>query len=400
LSGPSGFEKQQRDWYIIMARTVAQWMRQRETSKFLSQGKRPTMTKERIQKLNMVDSVCSSIQIDDWRHQGKKTTMRKERIQKMKKIGSVCSIPVQVQVEDWIPRLKELENYQKENGHCRVSGLHSKDSETYPLACWVARQRQQYKQRREDKKGFSITEERIQKLNDIGFEWSVTAAVYSWDERFEELKAFQKEPGHCRVPGVIEKDSSTHQLALWVSKQRRRYKLLQQGKMGFIITEERIQKLNKIGEWAREQQGKHWDESFEQLKAFQKEHGHCRIPGRNSKDSATKQLATWVMTQRKEYKFLQQGKKSRMKEERIQKLNEIGMEWSVFHDWDKRLEALKAFQQEHGHCRVPGYKLKDSETYQLANWVRCQRRPQSKTTDEKIQKLNAIGFDWKLKIIL
>jgi hypothetical protein len=69
-----------------------------------------------------------------------------------------------------------------------------------------------------------MKEERIQKLNEIGLEWSVIAA--EWDERFKELKAFQKEHGHCHVPGVHRKDSATHQLASWVAKQRTQHKLL------------------------------------------------------------------------------------------------------------------------------------------------------------------------------
>jgi hypothetical protein len=268
-----------------MARTVAQWMvmRQREKSKYLLKGKKTTMTKERIQKLN--------------------------------KIGSMCSVQV---LDDSSPRLKELENFQKENGHCRVPGLHIKDSKTYPLACWVGKQRTQYKRLREGKKGFIITAERIQTLNGIGFECFVPA--YSWDERFEQLKAFQNDHGHCRVPGVKDKDSATHKLALRVTTQRQQYK---KSKM----KEERIQKLNDIGfEW--NVTGVGWDERFEQLKAFQKEHGHYRVPGQNKKDSATYHLALWVSTQRNQYKLLQKGKKSLMKEERIQKLNEIGFEWS------------------------------------------------------------------------
>jgi hypothetical protein len=89
-----------------------------------------------------------------------------------------------------------------------------------------------------------MNDERIQRLNDIGLEWSVTA--FAWDERFEELKAFQKEHGHWRVPGLNKKDSATKQLALWVSTQRRQYRLLQQGKKS-QITQERIQKLNGFG---------------------------------------------------------------------------------------------------------------------------------------------------------
>ena len=38
-----------------------------------------------------------------------------------------------------------------------------------------------------------MKEERIQKLNDIGFEWSVILTAVDWDERFEQVKAFQRE---------------------------------------------------------------------------------------------------------------------------------------------------------------------------------------------------------------
>jgi hypothetical protein len=172
-----------------------------------------------------------------------------------------------------------------------------------------------------------MKEERIQKLNEIGFEWFVPP-VDSWDKRFEELKAFQREHGHCRVPGVNDKDSATYKLASWVSKQRQRYKLLQQGKKGFVLTEERIQKLNEIGfEWSVTKV--FWDERFKDLKAFEKEHGHWRVPGKYDKNSATHQLALWVSKQRQGYKLLQQGKKGFITEERIQKLNGIGLEWSL-----------------------------------------------------------------------
>ena len=88
-----------------------------------------------------------------------------------------------------------------------------------------------------------MKEERIQKLNDIGFEWSVPGV--DWDERFKQLNAFQKEHGHCRVPGQKDKDSATYQLACWVSRQRAHYMLLQQGKKQ--MKKERIQMMNDIG---------------------------------------------------------------------------------------------------------------------------------------------------------
>jgi hypothetical protein len=165
--------------------------------------------------------------------------------------------------------------------------------------------------------------------------------------------------------------------------------------------------LNGVGfVWSVMPERVDWDEMLEALKVFQQEHGHCRVPLTQAKDTDIYQLAVWVKVQRRQYKFLQQGKKSQMKEERIQKLNDIGFEWSVIVtsvDWHERFEQLKAFQQEHGHCRVPGrHNLKNRETYQLAEWVRHQRTQykflqqgkKSKMKEEKIQKLNEIGFDW------
>jgi phage-related protein len=257
-----------------------------------------------------------------------------------------------------------------------------------------------------------MKEERIQKLNDIGFEWSVTAVATgharshedSWYERFEQLKAFQKEHGHSRVPLQKEKDSATHQLGSWVSRQRQQYKLLREDKKGFIITEKRIQKLNGIGfDWSVITVD--WDERLEQLKAFQKEHGHSRVPLQKEKVSATYQLAMWVSKQRSQYTLLHQGKKSQMKAERIQKLNDIGFDWSVTAvDWDERFEQLKAFQKEHGHCRVPGRYDQNSATHQPAVWVSKQREQykflqqgkKSQMKEERIQRLNAIGFEWFL----
>jgi transposase-like protein len=260
--------------------------------------------------------------------------------------------PVIVVDDDWSPRWKELETFQKNYGHCRVPGVFSESSDTYPLACWVGRQRQQYKLLREGKKGcINITEERIQKLQDIGFEWFLPQCT-PWDERFEELKAFQKEHGHCRViNNRQDKDSSdTHQLYHWVRNQRVQFKLLQQGKKS-LSREERIQKLNDIGfVWTFTHD---WDERFEELKVFQNEMGHCRVP--QAKGTDTYQLASWVKQQRKEYKTFTEGKKSLLTQERIEKLNGIGFALFVRTriEWDERLEALKAYQHEHGHCRVP-----------------------------------------------
>ena len=61
-----------------------------------------------------------------------------------------------------------------------------------------------------------MTDEKLQHLADMDFQWSVkkerNTAV--WNQRYEELKIFKEEHGHCRVPRKIPK------LGKWVDHQR------------------------------------------------------------------------------------------------------------------------------------------------------------------------------------
>ena len=47
----------------------------------------------------------------------------------------------------------------------------------------------------------SMTSEKIEHLEDMGFQWSVRNNDDFWNQRYEELKKFKEEHGgHCRVP--------------------------------------------------------------------------------------------------------------------------------------------------------------------------------------------------------
>ena len=43
-----------------------------------------------------------------------------------------------------------------------------------------------------------MTEERIQTLNDVGFNWRATAGTF-WNEQFLELKKYKEHFGDCLV---------------------------------------------------------------------------------------------------------------------------------------------------------------------------------------------------------
>eukprot|EP00593_Proboscia_inermis_P011165 CAMPEP_0171305154 /NCGR_PEP_ID=MMETSP0816-20121228/14943_1 /TAXON_ID=420281 /ORGANISM="Proboscia inermis, Strain CCAP1064/1" /LENGTH=102 /DNA_ID=CAMNT_0011785751 /DNA_START=43 /DNA_END=351 /DNA_ORIENTATION=- len=92
-----------------------------------------------------------------------------------------------------------------------------------------------------------MTEDRIQLLNKLGFEWEFRHNPKPWDISYEELVCFVKEFGHARVPQQFPKNPS---LGKWVRTQRQNYEKVLKGGSSSNITEDRIQLLNKIGfEW-------------------------------------------------------------------------------------------------------------------------------------------------------
>jgi hypothetical protein len=141
--------------------------------------------------------------------------------------------------EKWTYHYGELLTYKEENGHCLVP-------HTYPskphLARWVKRQRRQYKLRLEGNPNSTMTAERIQILNDIGFVWDSHEVI--WNERYAQLLAYKSKFGHCRVPSYCKE---CPQLASWVKCQRRQYKLFWEQGKGSSMSLDRIKLLNSIG---------------------------------------------------------------------------------------------------------------------------------------------------------
>lgn len=100
----------------------------------------------------------------------------------------------------------------------------------------------------------------------------------------------------------------------------------------------RIQKLESIGfEW--DPQRAQWNTMYDKLKAFHGTHGHCKVPKGYSIDL---ELANWVRNQRLEYANMERGKKSRMTEDRLKLLNDLGFTWSNPVPVRKQTKAAKA----------------------------------------------------------
>uniref|UniRef100_A0A7S0FTR4 Helicase-associated domain-containing protein n=1 Tax=Minutocellus polymorphus TaxID=265543 RepID=A0A7S0FTR4_9STRA len=94
-----------------------------------------------------------------------------------------------------------------------------------------------------------MTEERIAKLEEIGFVWDASEHTggipdaAAWNDRHDDLLKFKKEEGHCRVPLAF---TPNPQLGNWVATQRGEHGKRQKGRHS-SITEDRIAKLEEIG---------------------------------------------------------------------------------------------------------------------------------------------------------
>jgi hypothetical protein len=142
----------------------------------------------------------------------------------------------------------------------------------------------------------------------------------SWMEKYEELLDFRLSSGHCLVPNQYPANPS---LAEWVKRQRYQYKLKGMGKHS-SMSDDRVVALQKLG-FVWNSHDAVWEERLKELKQYKNLFGDTNVP---SKYEPNPQLAIWMKRQRRQYKFLTEGKPSTMTSYRVGKLTEINFSWS------------------------------------------------------------------------
>lgn len=207
----------------------------------------------------------------------------------------------------------------------------------------------------------SMTPERIEALNKIGFIWSgienlsmdvpaesigspiitgsstdisrknaVLKVNATWMRSFQELKQYMEE----------EKDapSAGSKLGAWAARQRRARQNLQLG-VKTTMTEERIELLESIGfDWSP--WDTKWNMRIQELRDYKERFGDCMVPVHWKENP---KLGSWVSTQRKYYKLHKAGKTARITKERIRQLTEVGFVWDrMDYLWNEevRLQSL------------------------------------------------------------
>ncbi|KAL3811933.1 hypothetical protein ACHAXA_001580 [Cyclostephanos tholiformis] len=176
-----------------------------------------------------------------------------------------------------------------------------------------------------------LTRDRVERLDGIGFQWVVANPnTKSWEERFEDLREYQRMNGSTRVP-------RSGALGEWVHMQRRLY-----NKKDKNFLASRAPMLDDIGfEWhPRKHTVVSFEDNFRRLVEFGRINGHYDVPfslpegyrgdidGLDRDLSETHRFAKWVKRLHAEYRSYASGKGSRMlNDARIMQLREVGLEF-------------------------------------------------------------------------
>ena len=238
----------------------------------------------------------------------RKKTLAQDRIDRLNRIGFRWTSH-EVHKEAWENQFDELVKYKAKHGDCDIPTRQGK------LGTWVNGQRRAYRKK-------TLAQDRIDRLNSIGFKWKKEQSNVPWKTQFDELVKYKAKHGDCNVPVGQGK------LGRWVHKQRTHYK-------NNNLSKERIHQLNGIGfNWTSssgcsrkkkafpstsEQTSSRqmpWEIRFDKLVKYKAKHGHCDVPQREGP------LGRWAHQQRESYK------KNKLSQDRIVRLNGIVFDWT------------------------------------------------------------------------
>ncbi len=265
----------------------------------------------------------------------RKNALTPERIKKLDEIGMVWDGLDYL----WYRNISSAAKYYREHGDLNVPSGYV-DENGIKLYKWLISMRMAY---RRIKSGESpktnLTKEKIAELESIGMDWRTWPEI-QWDKAYDSALLYFKTHGNLDVP-LRFKTASGFQLGIWINEQRNRYKT-------DSLSKEYICRLNSLCmEWDKVSKKHSWDEIYLFAQQFYMEHGHLVVPTDYRIDGVY--LSRWISSQRTLYK------KGRLSEDKIIKLENIGMFWGSLSErtWLEQFSDTKQYYCEHGDLNIP-----------------------------------------------
>jgi uncharacterized protein YuzB (UPF0349 family) len=275
-------------------------------------------------------------------------------------------------------KVQEFDQYLKDNG-----GVYPKwgdkdiaFSDGKPMGRWVGTLRY-------DRKENTLSQEKIDLLNSIGFEWG----TISFEHKVQEFDQYLKDNGG-RYPKWDDKDSTFSNgtsMGAWISQQRTAYN---SNKM----PQARIDLLNSIRfKWVY---GMTFEEKVQKLYQYLKENGGV-YPKNRDKDTTFFDgsfMGSWVSQQRTAYNA------GKMSQARIDLLDSIGFEWGAI-SFEQKVQEFDQYLNDNGsvHPKSNDKVNTFSDGSSMGSWVNAQRTAYNadKMPQDRIKLLNSIGFKWE-----
>jgi hypothetical protein len=196
-----------------------------------------------------------------------------------------------------------------------------------------------------------LTDERIQRLDVLGFQWKVKNKMRryydrQWDVMFDKLLKFKEEKGHCLVPKRYPEDQ---RLATWVHTQRIQYRRRMSDGANAAAKKDSQEENADLESSARPTASAKKDSQDENAELEPSAHPTSAAKKDGQEENAELEPA------------------ARLTEERFRRLENIGFVWAAREErkgdakgknsydeqWDTMYERLKAYKEKHGHVLVP-----------------------------------------------
>ena len=290
----------------------------------------------------------------------------------------------EVLASSWDEMYRRLVLFKAEYGHVNVHA-HYKTPDGLSLGNWCACQRQVYA----GKIRGILTEERIRKLNALGFQWNPTEE--RWLEHYHCAEEYQRKNGNLLVKNDYETDDGIR-LGVWIHRNRNAFKNRK-------LPEEKIQMLQQIGMiWDVDEY--RWDCSYELCRKYYELHG-CPPPTTYiAEDGSTpgKWLSRVVI-----HHIDEDTRYTKLRDDQIERLKQIGVSFERQNDlsWNRAFAEAEEYYRIHHDLNVPStYVTQDG--VKLYSWLKYQRQTNAGLskgvmTPEHKAKLDSLHFDWELQ---
>ncbi len=236
---------------------------------------------------------------------------------------------------------------------------------------------------------FTVTEQ-VQDCR-LLFEQLESSLSSGWQQYFLAASLYTAEHGHLEVPRRYRTPSGLN-LGRWLLLQAE----IRNGRQAGVLTEQQIAQLDSIGMVWGNKNDVRWEQKFRAAERYYQEHGNLEVPrGYKTEDGTA--LGQWLIVQRSQRNDPQ--KQHLLTEERIRRLDSIGMVWDTDHArWDACYTAAVQYCAENGNLLVPREYITPAGI-RLGQWIANLRAGYRKggtpyLTAERIAALEALGMVW------